>query len=115
MARNHPSISFICKFLIFSPILFFTYTQVPVPVFADGLFQEQISASLGNRKADLLIKMNPPVVTTQTVTQGQKPRIEFRLFDSSSNQSIKHVTYLITIEKGDKSYSPTGSTTMLGI
>ncbi|HKQ21641.1 MAG TPA: hypothetical protein VJS91_06350 [Nitrososphaeraceae archaeon] len=70
--------------------------------YADGLFQEQLSASLGNRKADLLIKMNPPVVTTQTITQGQKPTIEFSLFDSSTNQSLKHVTYLITIEKGDK-------------
>ncbi len=70
--------------------------------FADGLFQEQLSASLGNRKADLLIKMSPSVVTTQTITLGQKPTIEFRLFDSSTNQSLKHVTYFITIEKGDK-------------
>ena len=70
--------------------------------FADGLFQEQLSGSLGNRKADLLIKMNPPVVTTQTITQGQKPTIQFRLFDSVTNQSLKHVTYFITIEKGDK-------------
>jgi hypothetical protein len=70
--------------------------------YADGLFQEQLSASLQGRKADLLIKMNPPVVTTQTVTQGQKPTIEFRLFDSSTNQSLKHVTYFITIEKGDR-------------
>lgn len=73
------------------------------PVSGDGLFQEQLTASLGNRKADLLIKMSPPVVTTETLkNQSQKPVIEFRLFDSSTNKSIDHVTYLITIEKKGK-------------
>lgn len=81
---------------------FFESTKLAQIAYADGLFQEQLSASLGGRKADLLIKMNPPVVTTQTISQGQKPTIEFRLFDSTSNQSLKHVTYFITIEKGDK-------------
>ncbi|MEP6576578.1 MAG: hypothetical protein ABJB85_09140 [Nitrososphaerota archaeon] len=47
--------------------------------------------------------MNPPVVTTETLkTQTQKPVIQFRLFDSNTNQSFKHVTYLITIEKEGK-------------
>ena len=35
--------------------------------FGDGLTQEQLTASMGNRKADLLIKMIPPVVTTETL------------------------------------------------
>src|SRR5918912_115710 len=70
--------------------------------FADGLTQEQLSASLGNRKADLLIKMNPPVVTTETLSQGQKPTVEFRLFDSNTNQSFSHVTYYIILEKDGK-------------
>lgn len=74
-----------------------------VPAFGDGLFEEQLSASLGNRKADLYIKMSPPVVTTETImNQTQKPVIQFRLFDSATNKSLNHVTYLITIEKGDK-------------
>ena len=55
--------------------------------FADGLSQEQISASMGSRKADLLIKTTPPVVTTETLQSSkQKPIIEFRLFDSNSNK-----------------------------
>jgi hypothetical protein len=70
--------------------------------FADGLTQEQLSASLGNRKADLLIKMNPPVVTTETLSQGQKSTVQFRLFDSNTNQSFNHVTYYIIIEKDGK-------------
>ena len=88
--------------ILFTASSFIALMDTSNIAFADGLFEEQLSASLGNRKADLLIKMNPPVVTTQTIIQGQKPTIEFRLFDSSTNQSLKHVTYFITIEKGDK-------------
>jgi hypothetical protein len=73
------------------------------PAFGDGLTQETLSASFGDRKADLLIKMTPPVVTTETIQQqGQKPVIQFRLFDPGTNQTFKHVTYFITMEKGDK-------------
>ena len=72
------------------------------PAYGDGLTQETLSASFGNRKADLLIKMWPPSVTTETVQQGQTPVIQFKLFDSNTNQGIKHVTYFITIEKGGK-------------
>ena len=71
--------------------------------FGDGLFMEQLSASFGNRKADLLIKMTPPVVTTETLKNpNQKPVIQFKLFDSNTNKGIKHVTYFITIEKNGK-------------
>ena len=72
------------------------------PAFGDGLTQETLSASFGNRKADLLIKMWPPTVTTETIQQGQTPVIQFKLFDSNTNQGIKHVTYFITIDKGGK-------------
>jgi hypothetical protein len=86
-------------FILISVILSISFS----PVRGDGLFQEQLSASLGDRKADLLIKMNPPVVTTETLkSQSQKPVIEFRMFDSATNKSISHVTYFITIEKGGK-------------
>ena len=72
------------------------------PAFGDGLTQEQLTASLGNRKADLLIKMIPAVVTTETLQKGQKPTVEFRLFDSNSNESFTHVTYYIILEKDGK-------------
>jgi hypothetical protein len=71
--------------------------------FGDGLFMEELSASFGNRKADLLIKMTPPVVTTETLqTQDQKAVIQFKLFDTNTREGIKHVTYFITIEKDGK-------------
>jgi hypothetical protein len=69
-------------------------------VYADGLFQEQLSASFADRKADLIIKMTPPVVTTETIQQqGQKPIIQFKLYDPTTKEGYKHVTYYITIEK----------------
>src|SRR5215467_6763926 len=82
-------------------------SAIPLPIynraFADGLSQEQISASMGSRKADLLIKTIPPVVTTETIQASkQKPVIEFRLFDSNSNKSFSHVNYFITIDKNGK-------------
>jgi len=83
--------------------------------FGDGLFMEELSASFGDRQANLLIKMSPPIVTTEMIqNQDQKPVIEFKLDDSKTNQTFKEVTYYITIEKNDKRllsdwfYSPDG-------
>jgi hypothetical protein len=55
------------------------------------------------RKADLIIKMMPSVVTTETIQQqNQKPVIQFKLYDPTSKAGFKHVTYYITIEKDGK-------------
>jgi hypothetical protein len=94
-------------FFIFNlAIIFVLITISPIPIktaFGDGLFMEELSASFGNRKADLLIKMTPPVVTTETLQkQDQKTVIQFKLFDSNTREGIKHVTYFITIEKNGK-------------
>ena len=91
--------TFIILIPIFASTVIITTKQ---SAFADGLTQEQLSASLGSRKADLLIKMNPPVVTTETLSQGQKPTVQLRLFDSKTNQSFNHVTYYVIIEKDGK-------------
>src|SRR6476660_6784312 len=95
--------SIICTVLVFYTILLISQLSISNLAFGDGLSQEQISASMGDRKADLLIKTTPPVVTTETLlTSKQKPIIEFRLFDSNSNKSFSHVNYFITIDKNDK-------------
>src|SRR5918996_338546 len=78
-------------------------TLYPNAVFGDGLFMEEFSASFGDRKADLIIKMTPPVVTTETLqNQNQKPVIQFKLYDPTTKEGYKHVTYYITIEKDGK-------------
>jgi hypothetical protein len=87
-------------------MLFFIVTCAsiyPKYVKADGLFQEQLSASFGDRTTDLIIKMMPPVVTTETLeNQSQKPVIQFKLYDPATKEGFKHVTYYITIEKDGK-------------
>src|SRR5918994_712955 len=79
-------------------------STIPAKVaFGDGLFMEELSASFGDRKADLIIKMTPPVVTTETLLkQNQKPIVQFKLYDPATEEGFKHVTYFITIEKDGK-------------
>ena len=79
-------------------------STIPAKVaFGDGLFMEELSASFGDRKADLIIKMTPPVVTTETLQkQNQKPIVQFKLYDPATEEGFKHVTYFITIEKDGK-------------
>ncbi len=64
---------------IFSSILLLLWAK---PVFGEGLTQEQLTASLGNRGADLLIEMLPAIVTTETLQNGQNPAM------SGSNSSM---------------------------
>jgi hypothetical protein len=63
---------------------------------------KELSASTAGRDLSLLIKMSPPVVTTETLKGGQTPLIQFRLSDMATNETMKHVTYLIEIEKSGK-------------
>ena len=93
--------SLIYILFIIIPLLFVTTTTL-IPIFGDGLFQEQLSASTAGRDLSLLIKMSPPVVTTETLKGGETPLIQFRLTDTNTNQTINHVTYLIEIEKNGK-------------
>jgi hypothetical protein len=89
-------------FLIVS-ILLVSLVSSPKSVNADGLFREQLSASFAERKADLIIKMMPQVVTTETLqSQSQKPIIQFKLYDPTTKEGFKHVTYHVTIEKDGK-------------
>lgn len=87
--------------------------------YGDGLFMEHLSASFGDRNANLLIRMSPPVVTTETIQdQGQRPEIQFRLYENESEQNFKEVTYFITIEKDGKTllsdwfFNPNGNLTI---
>ena len=90
--------------IIIALVLFFLLSSLLYvkPAFSDGLFQDQLSASIGERKVGLFIKMMPPVVTTGTLKKGQKPSIEFRVFNSNNNGTYFHVTYRVTIEKGNQ-------------
>lgn len=66
--------------------------------FADGLFMENLPpASIGDREASLFVRINPPILTTQT---QQDAFLQFRLFDAKNNETIKFTTFLIEVTKG---------------
>lgn len=65
--------------------------------FADGLTSETFSATLGGRNAELLVKVNPPVLTDATQEDAY---MLFRLYDANNNQTIKYTTLFISVEKG---------------
>ncbi|MGH9953761.1 MAG: hypothetical protein ACRD5J_19265, partial [Nitrososphaeraceae archaeon] len=74
---------------------FFFYQQ---SVYADGLTQENLPpASLGDREGSLFVKISPPIYTTETKGNAF---MQFRLFDARTNETIKFVTYDITVTKG---------------
>jgi hypothetical protein len=65
--------------------------------FADGLTTETFSASLGNRQAELLVKVNPPILTDAS---REDAYMLLRLYDASNNQTIRATSFTITVEKG---------------
>jgi hypothetical protein len=74
------------------------YYNIFQKAYADGLTQENLPpASVGNRKASLFVKVNPPILTTDN---RQDAYMQFRLFDANNNKTIQHVTYQITVNRG---------------
>jgi hypothetical protein len=66
--------------------------------FADGLTQENLPpATFGNKQAALFVKINPPILTTES---KQDAYLQFRLFDAKTNETIKYPNLLIAIYKG---------------
>jgi hypothetical protein len=65
--------------------------------FADGLTQEMFSATLSGRNAQLLVKVNPPILTDASRNDAY---MLFRLYDANSNQTIKYTTFFISVERG---------------
>ncbi len=69
-----------------------------IPAFGDGFSMENLPpATLGNRQATLFIQVNPPILTTESIKNAF---IFLRLYDANTNQTIKHVSYFIKVEKG---------------
>jgi hypothetical protein len=67
--------------------------------YGDGLTAENLPpATVGDRKASLFVKISPPVLTTES---QQNAFLQFRLFDQRNNQTIKFVTYEISIRKAN--------------
>lgn len=63
--------------------------------FADGLFQENIQGNIAGRDVNLFVRVNPPILTTETA--GDR-FIQIRLFEGN-NETIKFSTFIIEISK----------------
>jgi hypothetical protein len=65
--------------------------------FGDGLTHETFSATLGNRNAELLVQVNPPILTDASRNDAY---MLFRLYDANNNQTIPYSTFFISVQKG---------------
>jgi hypothetical protein len=73
-------------------------TPVPKTAFSDGLFEEKLlPASLGNRQLSLFTKINPPLLTPETVNQTKYLQLE--LSEADLNKTIPHVYYYVSVSK----------------
>lgn len=63
--------------------------------FADGYPDEKITGNIQGRNVDLFVKVNPPVLTTET---QQDAFIQVRLAEGN-NQTIKFTTFIIEVLK----------------
>ena len=84
---------------IFAVLLLALVFAVSQRAYADGLTMENLPpASFGNRQAALFIKINPPILTKDTVGDTY---LELKLFDSSTGQTVQHTTYFVEAWKDD--------------
>jgi hypothetical protein len=91
--------------LVFVAVLVLPAVLASQKAFADGLTQENLPpTTFGNRQAALFVKINPPILTSES---QQDAYLQFRLFDVKTNATIKFPTLNIAVYKGtDPSAKP---------
>jgi hypothetical protein len=76
------------------------FSSLPQQAFGDGFAMENLPpASIGNRNAQLFIKLKPTIITSDT---SQPRELYLRLFDANTNQTILHDSFFITISKHEQ-------------
>lgn len=74
--------------------------QYPMPAYGHGLAGDMSkSAAIGDRLAAVKVQMKPSFLLAEA---PQDATIEFKFFDTKTNNPIKHVTYFIKLIKNDK-------------
>ena len=91
------SISYFAFAAAFAVLLIITVTFTNQNAFGDGLTSETFSATLGDRNAELLVQVNPPILTDASRNDAF---VLFRLYDANNNQTIPYTTFFISVEKG---------------
>ena len=72
---------------------------IPQRAFGDGFTQENVQANIGNRVITAFIKLNPPIITSDS---SEDKTLQFRFFDANTNTTINNVSFFINATKGDK-------------
>ncbi|MDE1724352.1 MAG: hypothetical protein KGH76_00455 [Thaumarchaeota archaeon] len=72
---------------------------IPQKAYGDGFTQENVQANIGNRVITAFIKLNPPIITSDS---SQDKYLQFRFFDANTNTTINNVSFFINATKGDK-------------
>jgi hypothetical protein len=85
---------------VFAVLLLAQAFTIAPPSYGDGLAQENLPpASFGNREAALFIKINPPILTKDTVGDTY---LQLKLFDSKTGQTVPHTSYFVEAWKDEK-------------
>ncbi|MEO9307745.1 MAG: hypothetical protein ABI342_05470 [Nitrososphaera sp.] len=72
---------------------------IPQKAYGDGFTQENVQANIGNRVITAFIKLNPPIITSDS---SEDKYLQFRFFDANTNTTINNVSFFINATKGDK-------------
>ena len=73
------------------------FSSLPRNAFGDGFAMENLPpATVGNRQVQVFIQLNPPILFPNS---GVQPTLFFRWFDASTNQTIQHVSFFLTVSK----------------
>jgi hypothetical protein len=90
-------VSYVAFAAAFAALSIIALTFSNPEAFADGLTSETFSATLGDRNAELLVQVNPPILTDASRNDAY---ILFRLYDANNNQTIQYTTFFVSVEKG---------------
>ena len=84
--------------LIFSLLFAATVSNIS-RAYADGGDRKEINASLKGRDVKLLVKISPPILTSDNL---QDASIMFRLYDANTNETIKFTSLFLSVIKDGK-------------
>jgi hypothetical protein len=99
MRGKHQAITVITLFALTSSLMI-SPSQFLTPAYGHGLSGDMaMPASIGDRLATVRVDMKPAFLLAEA---PQDATIEMRLFDTKNDKTIEHVTFFITLKKGDK-------------
>ena len=85
---------------IFAVLLLAQAFTIAPPAHGDGLAMENLPpASFGSREAALFIKINPPILTKDTVGDTY---LQLKLFDAKDGKTVPHTSYFVEAWKDEK-------------